>query len=36
LGKKIPGDVEPKYHKTSQNIIKMKYDGLPTGKKPKH
>jgi len=22
--------------KTSQNIIKMKYDGLPTGNKPKH
>jgi hypothetical protein len=28
-------DQKPEF-KTSQNIIKMKYDGLPTGNKPKH
>ena len=28
-------DQKPEF-KTSQNIIKMKYVGLPTGNKPKH
>ena len=28
-------DQKPEFE-TSQNIIKMKYDGLPTGNKPKY
>jgi hypothetical protein len=37
LGKKKSlGLLSQNITKTSQNIIKMKYDGLPTGNKPKH